>query len=83
MKLTICILAVLFLACASARPQSPDDVEILTNEFDNIGIDGYKFAYVLKQDKTCCEFSMKTKIKILVLLVIHRVTVSRGKRKLS
>lgn len=43
MKLTICILAVLF-AVALARPQ--EDVEILSSEFENIGIDGYKFAYV-------------------------------------
>lgn len=39
----ICIFAVL-LAVAAARPA--DDVQILKSEFENIGVDGYKFAYV-------------------------------------
>jgi hypothetical protein len=45
----ICILAV-FFAAALAAPQG--DVQILSSEFENIGIDGYKFAYV-KSLKKC------------------------------
>lgn len=32
--------------CFAAALAAPADVEILKSEFDNIGIDGYKFAYV-------------------------------------
>lgn len=32
------------LAVALARPQNPKDATILKYDFDNIGVDGYKFA---------------------------------------
>ncbi|XP_077288011.1 endocuticle structural protein SgAbd-6-like [Arctopsyche grandis] len=35
----------LIVAAALAAPQNPKDVTILRYENDNIGVDGYKFAY--------------------------------------
>lgn len=69
MKFTICILAVLF-AVALARPQN--DVEILSSDFENIGIDGYKFAYVFAA--ACTNDRIKNVIATLNLIhlyVIH------------
>lgn len=40
-------LVVLALVIAAALAAPADDVQILRNEFENIGIDGYKFAYVV------------------------------------
>lgn len=38
---------IVFALCAVAALAAPaDDVTILKSEFDNIGIDGYNFAYV-------------------------------------
>lgn len=36
------IILLALVACAVARPQG--DAEILRQEFDNIGVDGYSFA---------------------------------------
>ena len=40
--LAFCIAA--SLAAPAAKPKSSDDVQILKNDFENIGVDGYKFA---------------------------------------
>jgi hypothetical protein len=42
------IVFALFVVAALAAPA--EDVQILKSEFDNIGIDGYKFAYVLRKN---------------------------------
>lgn len=37
------IIVLALVACAVARPQD-GDAEVLRQEFDNIGVDGYSFA---------------------------------------
>lgn len=38
------IVFALVIVAALAAPAPADDVQILKNDFENIGIDGYKFA---------------------------------------
>lgn len=38
--------AIVFALCFAAALAAPADVEILKNDFENIGVDGYKFSYV-------------------------------------
>ena len=35
--------------CIAAALAAPADVEIISSNFDNIGVDGYKFEYVCQQ----------------------------------
>ena len=37
---------VVFALCFVASMAAPADVEILKHNFENIGVDGYKFEYV-------------------------------------
>jgi hypothetical protein len=42
---------VVFALCIVAALAAPaEDVQILKNDFENIGVDGYKFAYVEFRD---------------------------------
>ena len=38
------LIVLAFCVAASLAAPASDDVQILSSEFDNIGIDGYKFA---------------------------------------
>lgn len=44
LKMKYLIVFALVIVAALAAPAPADDVQILKNDFENIGIDGYKFA---------------------------------------
>ncbi|XP_004524507.1 endocuticle structural protein SgAbd-6 [Ceratitis capitata] len=53
MKLMLVLSFLCLLVCSLAAPQAP--VEILEQEVDNIGINGYKFSYKLSDGTTRTE----------------------------
>lgn len=61
MKLTILFVTFAIIAC-NARPQqqqdagaNPNAATVTKNEFENIGVDGYKFGLVMKYPTNCVE----------------------------
>ena len=58
MKFAIVFVAVLAVAVA-APLDSPQDAQILKFENDNIGVDGYKFAWVYLTSITKCNGQFK------------------------
>lgn len=59
---------VVFALCIVAALAAPaEDVQILKNDFENIGVDGYKFAYVDFEDSCKVKWKINQKWNKIVL----------------